>query len=91
MDREIIIEIQEALRTLSFFDPRMMPIAVDGIYSRQTAQAVTIFQTLNDLEPTGEVDTATWEELHDSVRDVRGEPPMMLDVFPHPAYSLRPD
>lgn len=91
MDNMVIREIQEALRTLSFTDPRLIPIAVDGIYGNQTAEAVRIFQTLNGLDPTGEVDRATWEELRDSVKDIRGITPLGIRAFPHPLFILRPD
>lgn len=91
MDRDVILEIQEALWTLSFFDPRLIPLAVDGIYGAQTADAVRIFQSLYGLNPTGEVDSATWEELLDSVSDVRGVLPIALAAFPHPAFVLRPN
>ncbi len=91
MDEQIVREIQEALRALSFVDPRLIPLAVDGIFGSQTAEAVRIFQTLYGLEPTGEVDRATWEELRDSADELRVSPPNPLAVFPHPAYVLRPD
>jgi len=91
MDTLSIREIQEALRYISFYDPRLSPLAVDGIYSPQTEQAVRIFQTLNDLEVTGTVDKATWEELRDSADDYRSASPLSVDIFPHPDYILRPN
>ena len=35
----------------------------DGVYGSGTAQAVTLFQRLNDLMPTGMVDEITWQVL----------------------------
>ncbi len=91
MDTQVVKEIQEALRLLSFYDPRLIPVAVDGVYGHQTADAVRIFQTLYGLNPTGEVDNATWEELRDSANERRTPPPSALYVFPHPEYVLEPD
>ena len=91
MDTQAVREIQEALRYLSFYDPRLMPVTVDGIYSSQTTDAVRIFQTLNDLEPTGNVDRATWEELRDSIADLRNQKPFSVDIFPYPDYHLQPN
>ncbi len=90
MNTQTIREIQETLRLLSFYDPRLNPIAVDGIYRSQTAEAVRIFQTLYGLDPTGEVDDATWEELRDSANERRSPMPSALFVIPHPDFILYP-
>ena len=91
MDTQTVREIQEALRLLSFYDQRLIPIAVDGIYSRQTAEAVRIFQMLYGLDPTGEADNATWEELRDSAAERRDVLPTALNAFPHRDYVLVPN
>ena len=38
-------------------------IRIDGIYGEDTANAVRAFQRINMLDPTGEVDKATWNRL----------------------------
>ena len=91
MDTQRVREIQESLRTLSFYDLRLLPIAVDGLYSRQTAEAVRIFQVLNDLNPSGIVDEATWEELRDAAAERRVASPTALSVFPHEDFVLYPN
>ncbi len=91
MDKDVIYEIQEALRKLSFYDPRLIPLTVDGIFGAQTKQAVTVFQTLYGLEPTGSVDRATWEELQDSVQDITAPPVQPIHIFPNPSFLLRPN
>ncbi len=91
MDDMAIREIQEALRALSFIDPRIPPIAVDGVYSPQTKQAVLIFQTLYELRPSGEVDRDTWEQLRFLYQEIKAVEPLMLMAFPHPQFVLRPN
>ena len=91
MDTQNIREIQDSLRLLSFYDPRLIPITVDGIYSHQTAEAVRVFQTLNGLNPTGVVDEATWEELRDAADERRNYALSAVFVFPHKDYILYPD
>lgn len=90
MSRQDIIEIQNILNSLSYTDPRLVPVFVDGIYSKQTKRAVTVFQTLYGLEPSGEVDSATWDELQAQASDLEGIAPKPLHVFPHPSFILRP-
>ena len=91
MDTYIIREVQEYLRILSFYDPRLPPIAVDGVYSHQTREAVRIFQTLYSLNPSGEVDTDTWEQLRDTANEQHLTSPSALHAFPHPDYILYPN
>ena len=88
MDQTAIREIQEALRLLSFYDNRLMPVTVDGIYSRQTAKAVQVFQSLYGLDPSGESDSATWQELRDATQE-RQQATVSINAFPHPAFILR--
>ena len=38
-------------------------IAVDGVYSEDTARAVRLFQQINMLDPSGNVDKRTWNRL----------------------------
>jgi hypothetical protein len=42
---------------------RFSPGVIDGTWGKNTAKAVYWFQHANDLEPTGEVDRATWDAL----------------------------
>lgn len=41
------------------------PVPISGIYTPPTAEAVRIFQSANELEPTGTADRATWQKLSD--------------------------
>ena len=58
-----ITAIQRYLLIISQVNRFLPHITVDGVYGKETKEAVTIFQTLNGLEASGEVDFATFELL----------------------------
>ncbi|MBO8126008.1 MAG: L,D-transpeptidase family protein [Firmicutes bacterium] len=53
-----VMVVQRRLKQLGYYD-----IGVDGIYGFGTQQAVKKFQEDHGLNPTGVVDTATWDAL----------------------------
>ncbi|MFN6462232.1 MAG: peptidoglycan-binding domain-containing protein [Nostoc sp. DedVER02] len=55
---ERVSELQAALKLLGFYSG-----AVDGIYSENTANAVTRFKQAAGLNPDGVVDASTWQRL----------------------------
>ncbi len=55
--------IQEQLNRISDNYTIIPKIAVDGRYTRQTAEAVKLFQQIFDLPQTGIVDLATWYRI----------------------------
>ncbi|TVP58903.1 MAG: peptidoglycan-binding protein [Nodularia sp. (in: Bacteria)] len=55
---ERVSELQAALRLLGFYSG-----AVDGIYTADTASAVSRFKQAVDLNPDGIVDAMTWQRL----------------------------
>lgn len=59
-----IREIQEYLRYLSFYDPELLEIGVDGIFGPQTTQAVELFQRQFRMDQTGRVDRVTWNLIY---------------------------
>lgn len=61
--RSHVKEAQTYLRGLSYFNPEIPRIAVDGIYGIHTAEAVKAFQRWAGLPDTGAIDRATWQEL----------------------------
>jgi len=56
-------EIQEYLRYLSFYNPLLIEINVDGIYGPETEQAVRLFQRSHRMEETGRVNRPTWDMI----------------------------
>lgn len=63
-----IRSLQTMLRTLARLDDRLLSVIPDGVYTRQTADAVAAFQRSRGLNATGVADQTTWEEI---VRDYR--------------------
>lgn len=61
--RASVRRIQTALYTLSQTDQSVMRVNPDGIYGKETAEAVRDFQKLHGLEITGRVDLTTWRRL----------------------------
>jgi peptidoglycan hydrolase-like protein with peptidoglycan-binding domain len=58
---ERVSELQAALKLLGFYTG-----AVDGIYSENTANAVSQFKQAAGLTPDGVVDSSTWQKLFPS-------------------------
>lgn len=88
---EHIREVQEYLRTLALVDNNYVEIAVDGIYSTETAEAVRSFQLMNGLPVTGAVDHITWDRLAQDYRDALTllSEAVPLKAFPAPQHRLR--
>ena len=55
--------IQEQLNAISDNYPAIRKLRVDGIYGENTKAAVTKFQEIFDLAPSGVVDFATWYQI----------------------------
>lgn len=55
--------LQTMLRTLAEHDDRYQAVVPDGIYSPQTARAVSQFQQTHSLPVTGITDQQTWDEI----------------------------
>lgn len=60
---EFIRELQLYLRTISFSDPRIPTVGIDGIYHGFTEDAVSAFQKAYRLPVTGKTDRETWEAI----------------------------
>ncbi len=83
-------ELQHYLRTLSLTDERYRPLAVDGVFGKETTEAVRIFRELNGFSPAGTVDRAVWErilrEYQDALLLITDTLPVA--VFPFPTFVL---
>ena len=55
--------IQEQLNKISDTYTTIPKVAVNGQYNQQTADAVSAFQKIFDLPPTGIVDFPTWYRI----------------------------
>ncbi len=63
---DAVRNLQRYLRRLSFDDPALRRIPVDGIFETATEDAVKAFQEAYGLAPTGRVDRATWDRIYDA-------------------------
>lgn len=59
----IILEIQNYLINIKNLHPSLPTVYPTGIYDEATRNAVTAFQIIKGLAPTGFVDFRTWDEL----------------------------
>lgn len=70
-DRGIPVEtIQYYLNFLAYFNSRLTPVNVDGIFGEQTYDAVLTFQNQYSLEVDGIVGRSTWSKLQDAYAGV---------------------
>ena len=81
--------IQYMLNELAIHDPKLVRLAVDGVFGERTLEAVMVFQ--RDFHPpvTGVVDLGTWDAIRDAyfrVELLYGAPPP-LNVLPSGAFT----
>ncbi len=62
--RVAIRNLQRYLRAIAYFDDRIPPVGIDGIYGPETERAVRAFQEIAGLPVSGTVDQETWEALY---------------------------
>lgn len=61
--------LQTMLRVISEYDGSIPTVVPDGIYGRETRNAVSVFQSNNALPSTGITDQRTWEMISDKYDD----------------------
>ena len=84
--------IQYLLAYLAEFYDRIPPVSIDGIYGEATENAVRAFQSLFELEVTGEVDLTTWDALYRTYQGFISTIPFKyIDgrIYPYPGVPLR--
>ena len=75
-DRGIgVRSVQYYLAVIAYFTQAVPNVAVDGVFGRQTTEAVQAFQRLSGLNPDGVVGRDTWDLLERAYQDV-------LNIFP---------
>lgn len=80
--RQHILEIQQYLYSISFFNDKIPQILPDGVYDKSTAAAVAAFQREYGLPVTGNTDSATWSKIVSVYRDYLNSAPAAYHVFP---------
>lgn len=76
-----IRELQGYLHSISHTNslPQIIP---DSVYGESTAEAVRQFQQQNQLPPTGETDTATWNAVVQAYLQEKQPQQMHVELFP---------
>lgn len=78
--REHISELQRRLYDVSFVNEKVPPVMSDGIYGKETAQAIKAFQYANNLDATGEADSKTWSTIMNYCQTLKE--PITISVVP---------
>ena len=76
--------LQRYLRQLSFDEPSIPRVPIDGIFESQTEAALREFQRLRSLAITGVADQETWDRLYQDYRIslAKNSPPRPILIFP---------
>ena len=77
--------LQYMLRMISQFIPAIPSVEIDGIYGNSTREAVLAFQRRFGLDPTGEVDPDTWDEVYDQYAGIESTALRSGENFPRPS------
>ena len=89
--RDDVIELQQMLRLLARDNDAIPIIAVDGIYEKETENAVIAFQLQNGLEPNGVIDFATWTAVTEAYNEkIALSQVSGLFIFPYASYVTEP-
>lgn len=86
-ETQAVLNMQRYLRQLSYFDPDIPSVPIDGIYDSATASAVAAFQKKYALPQTGTADAVTWAKLFEEYlrsieENTRPEPVYIFPRFP---------
>ena len=81
-ERPGVFIIQEILAYISTIVPEIPYVQPDGRYGPETTAAVTVFQRIYGLEPTGIVNEETWNKLISVYRELR-----FGDTMPTPSST----
>jgi len=81
---EAVRNLQRYLRQISYVDPDIPAVGIDGIFDMATREALTAFQVKNGLAGTGVADITTWELLYGTYLDALfgSSEPEALPIFP---------
>ena len=86
-----IRSLQTMLRTIAEDDPAHKTLIPDGIYGPETVTAVSLFQRLHGLSPTGITDLDTWDAIVAAYEPalIRRDSAFPLDIILNPGQVIR--
>ena len=84
MPNEAIHNLQVYLKQLSYTDPTIRPVPIDGIYDTETRNAVIAFQNKYGLITNGIVDKITWDTIYSEylASVMNNSKPLAVNFFP---------
>lgn len=82
--------LQTYLRQLSYFDPGIPPVPIDGLRGDDTTDALISYQLSRGFEPTGIADIETWEAVYEDylISLEENSSPARMSVFPTNARNI---
>ena len=89
MTGQPVRSLQYMLNQLAIHDPKLVRLAVDGIFGERTLEAVMVFQREYHEPVNGVVDLDTWEAIRQAYFKIEllyGAPPA-LNVLPNGGYT----
>ena len=84
-----VSSLQYMLNQLAIHDPKLVRLAVDGVFGERTLEAVMVFQREYHPPVTGVVNMETWDAIREAYFQVEllyGSPPP-LNVLPNGSYT----
>ena len=91
MTGQPVRSLQYMLNQLAIHDPKLVRLAVDGVFGERTLEAVMVFQREYHEPVNGVVDLGTWEAIRDAYFKIEllyGAPPA-LNVLPSGDYTAQ--
>ena len=82
-------QVQTYLLELFYAEEDLLHVTVDGIYGKETADAVSAFQRKHGLAVTGEVDDATFLLLFEKFEEAREERTGESELIPAVVFPLQ--
>lgn len=84
--------LQTMLRTIARVDDRQADVIPDGVYTKQTADAVASFQRRSGLPVTGVADGETWRRISEEaypLAKIETEPAQPMQITLNPNQVIR--
>lgn len=79
---EKVRHLQYMLAVLAEYIPQIPPLAVDGIFGKETKESVLAAQRYFGLPETGVVNADTWEEIYDQYSGIENISLRNQEIFP---------
>ena len=89
MTGQSVRSLQYMLNQLAIHDPKLIRLAVDGVFGERTLEAVMVFQREYHEPVNGVVDLGTWDAIRQAYIKIEllyGIPPA-LNVLPNGGYT----